>query len=177
MNIDLYIDFLKGHCTNLDHEEMDGIAEWLEELKHYKEIENSDGRSFLTTDQVHDLCTEAQIKGRTDAIDEILTIIRDIYNMDLHCKEDLCERNKYEYDCEDCLYASIRNRIEQLKEQNNVYMWYRIMWLLWIIQFRKMVFMEGVESMTDIILVLILIGVWGVDIKLKHIEEFLKEKR
>lgn len=40
-----------------------------------KEIENCDGRSFLTTDQVHDLCTEAQKKGRQDAIDECVKFV------------------------------------------------------------------------------------------------------
>ena len=37
MNIDLYIGLLKDHCKNLDHEEMDGIAQWLEELKDYRD--------------------------------------------------------------------------------------------------------------------------------------------
>lgn len=73
MNIDVYIDLLKLHCENLDHEEMDGIANWLEELK-----------TLRMTDRecvYHKAYEQGKADERAKVIEEIIKF-RDTENLD-----------------------------------------------------------------------------------------------
>lgn len=56
-------------------------------------------------------------QGRAEATDEIRQIIHNIYTQDLYCKADLCEKDEKGYDCEDCLFSTINQNLEHIKEQ------------------------------------------------------------
>jgi len=70
-------------------------------------------------ESIEELIENVKSKARVDAIDEALQIIHNIYAQDLHCIADMCDRDNQGYDCEDCLYKSINQNLEQLKENKN----------------------------------------------------------
>lgn len=72
------------------------------------EIEKRDNRSFLTTDQIHDLCTEAMIKGRADMKMDFIGMLE---------REFAIQNNPNSKFVETIVLK--RDFIEQLKEEKN----------------------------------------------------------
>lgn len=99
MNIDVYIQMLKLHCNNLDHEEMDGIANWLEELK-----------TLRMTDR-ECVYHKAYEQGKAD---ERAKVIKEMKNLiiDTPCKMVINEQDYFSV-------SELSIMLEQLKEQSN----------------------------------------------------------